>query len=144
MPLEFTTLHGAWTAGEEGTYVDSVSIAEPSPALVRLAAHAHAAGVIDVTEGLEPSDVQSQEDGEAALAAAQGDWIEPVRDDTGAVIEPGRWSGPWHDANVLQHNLQAAQLGYSAAVENGDDAAVAEASQALAAADAAIPKGDAA
>lgn len=143
MPLEFTTLHGAWTAGEEGTYVDSVSIAEPSPALVRLAAHAHAAGVIDVTEGLEPSDVQSQEDGEAALAAAQGDWVDSVQNEDGTVT-PGYWTGPWHEANVLQHNLQAAQLGYAVAVENGDDGAVAAASQALAEADAAIPKGDAA
>lgn len=85
--LKFTVLIGPWYADGEGPFVDDVEVEKPSPALVRLASHAHAAGVLDVTEGLDLSDVQSQEDGEVEYAKAQED-------------------GRWHEGNEAQHALQ--------------------------------------
>jgi hypothetical protein len=93
--LMFKVLVGPWyAAGEEysddGTG-ESIRVDDPSPELVRLAAGAHGAGVIKVTRGLDASHVQSQEDGERALAAAME-------------------SGAWHVGNAIQQaeNFQAA------------------------------------
>lgn len=76
--LVFHTLPGGgtWTSSEGETYADENIVDNPSAALVRDAGHAHAAGVIEVTQGLDLTGVQSQEDGEAAYAAAveSGDW----------------------------------------------------------------------
>ena len=75
--LVFRTLPhaGSWTAEGE-TYTDLTVVARPKKALIRAAGHAHAAGVIEVLQGLDMTGVQSQEDGEAAYAAAveSGDW----------------------------------------------------------------------
>jgi hypothetical protein len=111
--LVFETVHGPWSAlGVE--YVDRVELEDADPELVKLAGSAHAAGVITVLEGLDVSHVESQEDSEAALAAAMGDWIEPVRDpETGVLLERGRWSGPWqegHDANAELADHGVAEL----------------------------------
>lgn len=105
-------------------------IDKPSAELVLHAGSAHAAGLIEVTEGLDTSHVQSQEDAEAAYAAAQGEWtpgelvpavIERNEDGTPALNEkgekvvlqeaytaPGTWSGPWQAGNVLQSRLEQA------------------------------------
>lgn len=86
--LVFTTVGGPWTADGE-TYSDLVEIDKPSKGLVRLASHAHAAGAIDVIEGLDQRAVQSQDAGEAAYAKA-------VK------------AGKWHEGNDLQHAMDVA------------------------------------
>ena len=109
---------GAWTF-DGTTYSDLCVVEDPSEDLIRAVAHAHAAGVIEIVQGvdtdaLDEHGVQSQEDGEAAYAEAQGEWIEPVyedvKDDDGEVIgqriaEPGRWSGPWQEGHEIQAAL---------------------------------------
>lgn len=99
--LEFTVLTGPWTAlGEE--YADHVGpLEDPDPELVRLAHHAHAAGVL-VVEGADDASlaehgVQSQEDGEAAYDAAWRD-------------------GSWREGHTLQ-------VAYDAVAKAEDDAA---------------------
>jgi len=69
---------GSWTTSEGETYVDENVIESPSETLIRDAAHAYAAGVIEIVQGVDTEDlaaygVQSQEEGEAAYAAAQED-----------------------------------------------------------------------
>lgn len=67
----------------------------------RSIAGAAATGVVEVLDAtaaekkLLEGHVQSQEDGEAAFDAAQGEWVEAVLDDAGALKEPGYWSGAW-------------------------------------------------
>lgn len=80
--LVFKTLPhaGSWTV-DDVTYTDTAVVEKPKKALIRAAAHAHAAGVIEVIQGIDTENlhqhgVQSQEDGEAAYDAAveSGDW----------------------------------------------------------------------
>jgi hypothetical protein len=75
--LVFRTLPhaGSWTFDGE-TYTDTTVVTKPKKALIRAAGHAHAAGTIEVLQGLDMTGVQSQEDGEAAYEAAveSGDW----------------------------------------------------------------------
>jgi hypothetical protein len=84
--LEFTVNVGEWSADEFGPYTGDVAIAKPSRKLLRLAAHAHAAGAITVRTGLDLSHVQSQEEGEREYARAQAD-------------------GRWQEGNREQHVL---------------------------------------
>jgi hypothetical protein len=98
---------GSWTSSEGDTYADQVVVEKPSETLIRDAGHAHAAGVLEVLQGLDLAGVQSQEDGEAAYAEAQGDWVEPVYDEGGTLITPGHWSGPWQEGQDLQAALDA-------------------------------------
>lgn len=107
---------GSFTSSSGDTYTDLTVIEKPTKALIRDAGHAHAAGVLEVIQGLDLAGVQSQEDGEAAYAEAQGDWIEPVYEDVtdaeGVVVgtrmvEPGRWSGPWQEGQDLMAALDA-------------------------------------
>lgn len=135
--LAFNVKIGPWSADGYGPFVDAVSIDDAPPELVRLAAHAHSAGVIEVTEGLDETAFQSQEDGEAALAAAQGDWVEGERRPDGTQ-EPGRWSGGWHDGSLAQHQLDEARKALAAAEAGGDQEDVDEARAALEAVDADI------
>lgn len=134
MTLTFTTLIGSWQADGFGPYVDTVTVEDAPPELVRLAAHAHSAGILDVTEGLDESQIQTQEEGEAAYAAAQGTWIEGGWNPNGTA-SPGRWSGGWHEGSLAQHELDEArkQLANAATPE---EIAAAEAN--LAAVDASI------
>lgn len=76
--LVFRVNHGSWQAGKYGPYTDTAEIEKPSRELVRLAAHAHAAGVLTVSHGLELKHVQTQADGEKAHAKAvkDGRWHE--------------------------------------------------------------------
>lgn len=113
--LAFRTLFGSWTAlGER--YVDEVELDDASPDLVAAAGAAHAAGVIEVTEGLDTSAVESQEASEAAQEAAMGDWVdaayEDEYDDEGRLVArrlvaPGHWTGPWHEGNLELWLLEA-------------------------------------
>lgn len=120
MALTFTVKIGPWSAEGYGPFVDEVTVEEPDAELVRLAAHAHDAGVLEVTEGLDESHVQSQEDGEAAHEAAQGSWVERVWNPDGTAT-PGYWSGGWQIGNAAQHDLEQAQERVVLARE-GDDA----------------------
>ena len=88
--LTFKPLHGPWTAGKHGPYTDETTVENPAAELVKAAAGAHAAGAIDVTEGLDAKHVQSQASGEKAYAAAQAD-------------------GSWQHGHLLQHELDEAQ-----------------------------------
>lgn len=90
---------------------------EPSADLLRLIAGAEATGsinVLDYTDGERStldSHVQSQEDGEAALTEAMGEWVPPVKDEaTGAMLEPGYWTGGWHEGNLTQFILRLEDL----------------------------------
>lgn len=84
----------------------------PSAELLRLIAGAEATGsvnVLDYSDGERTtldSHVQSQEDGEAALVEAMGDWVPPVKDDAGAMLEAGYWTGEWHEGNLTQFILR--------------------------------------
>lgn len=123
MALEFTVNpgSGAWSADGFGPFVDQVSIDDPPAELVRLAAHAHSAGVIEVTEGLDESEIQSQEAAEEALKAAQGDWVEGEWRPDGTQ-EPGRWSGGWSEGNLEQYEIDQAAI-EAAKAKDGEEAA---------------------
>lgn len=130
MGLAFTVENEIWLAGEKYESGDH-EIEKPSADLVKHAGSAHAAGELTVTDGLDDSHVQSQEDAEAALAAAMGEWVDAVQvdavfavdeegarliDDDGepvvleaAYLIPGYWTGPWHEGNVGQYELEQTQ-----------------------------------
>jgi hypothetical protein len=126
--LKFEVLppNAAWFAdGQEFLANDNERLlsegVEADDAFVRLAHHAHAAGVIRI-EGeadVAAHGVQSQEDGEAALAEAQGEWIAPEYAEGGGIVAgTGRWSGPWHEDNAALHEqTKAAMAEEVAAVE---------------------------
>lgn len=122
MALTFNVKIGPWSADGFGPYVDLVTVDDPPAELVRLASHAHAAGVLDVTEGLDESATQSQADGEAAYAAAQGTWVEQVWNADGTAT-PGYWSGGWHVGNQAQHKLDEAKQQLAAASTDEEKAA---------------------
>lgn len=97
--MKIEVLDSLWGADDE-TFVNGIhEIPKPSKAFLRLVAGAEAAGAIAVLDATAAElaalghHVQSQDDGEAALAAAMGEWTD------------GRWSGDWHDANVAQFEL---------------------------------------
>lgn len=123
MSLKFRTLSGPWTFADT-TYSDDVEIDEPSAELVEAAGHAHAAGVLQVSEGLDLSTVQSQEDAEQAQVAAMGEHrVEDRPDGT----RRSYWTGPWHEGNVQQHVLDLeAKLAQLRAELPDDDAAEGE------------------
>lgn len=88
--LVFTPLHGPWTAGKHGTFTEETTLDRAPADLVKLATHAHMAGVIKLKLGFDPKQAtQSQEDGEKAYAAAQAD-------------------GSWQHGHLLQHELDEA------------------------------------
>ena len=136
-PLSFIPLRGPWTAGDEGVFAEETTVEKPSKNLVRFAAHAHHAGVIDVTDGLDLSHVQSQEDAEKAQEAARGSWVERTWADDGTAV-PGYWDGPWGVGNLAQHDLETAQRRHQAARADGDPDAVEAAEENLVAVDADI------
>ena len=110
--LVFRLLYGPWTAedqtfrprvveevpeGESTEDLDVITVDDASPELVRLASHAHAGGALEVLEGLDEGAVQSQEEGEKALAEAQGTHhIVQNKDGT----RTGFWDGAWGRGNV--------------------------------------------
>lgn len=109
--MKLEVLHTQWAAEDEVFAGGVHEIEKPTADFLRLVAGAEAAGSVVV---LDASDahrakldrhVQSQEDGEAAYAAAQGDWVPPVNDENGVMVEAGYWTGPWHEANVAQYDL---------------------------------------
>lgn len=117
-PLSFTTPH-AWTADGETFPAGEHTVEDASPELVRAAGSAHAAGVLEVTEGLDTSHVESDEDSLKALAEAMGEWVEAERHpETGALVKPGYWTGPWHEGNLA---AQETTLIGAAAVETTVD-----------------------
>lgn len=114
--LSFTVLRGPWWAAGGGPFVDDVTVEDPSEELVRLAHHAHAAGVIDLhdvtDEALSEHGVQTQEEAESALTDAMGEWDE----------EAQAWTGPWAEGNQLVYEETKAALAaeVEADVERGE------------------------
>lgn len=131
--MKFEVIHAQWAVEDRanadaepvsvvfpGGVHDDVKLTKKSAPVFAAAEAAGSIVIHDVTDAerqLLDGHVQSQEDGEAALAEAMGDWIEPVYKDTKNVhgqilhrelVEPGRWSGPWHDANLAQFDLDVA------------------------------------
>lgn len=137
MALRFNVKVGPWTAGDEGSFVDEVSVEAPSAELVRLAAHAHDAGIIDVVEGLDVSHVQTQEAGEAAQAVSRGSWVERSWNADGT-SNPGYWDGAWGVGNQAQYDLEQAQKALAVAKQVGDAEQIAVYEENLAAIDADI------
>lgn len=125
--LVFTPLHGDFYVDGEGPFTEPETVIENAdPDFVRKVSHAHAAGAVEVHEGLDLSTVQSQEDGEAMLREAMGEHrIERLPD--GSLRS--YWTGPWQHGQDLQAALEAeardrGELGIEAdvdVVESGAD-----------------------
>lgn len=93
--LRFTVLHELHLDGEQYDAGEH-EIARPTKVQLRLLAHAAHAGAVRIDDGdVDDAHIQSQEDGEAALKAAQGE-ANPVT---------GEWDGPWSEANRELHAL---------------------------------------
>ena len=105
--LRFNVLDSSCHLDGEEFAAGEHEIADPSPALVRLAGSAHAAGVIEVSEGLDTSHVESQEDSEAKLTEAMGSWVEPELQPDGTKA-PGYWDGPWWEGHMATGEAAAA------------------------------------
>jgi hypothetical protein len=122
--LTFNVLHSTCYLGDEAFAGGEHTVENPSAALVRLAGSAHAAGAIDVTEGLDVSHVESQEASEAKLVEAMGEWVPSVYREDGTA-EEGYWNGPWYEGHIIQSAADAAD-NHSAEVGIDVDAPVAE------------------
>lgn len=109
-----TVIHaGSWTSSEGETYNDLNVIENPTETLIRDVAHAHAAGVLEIVQGIDTDDlgahgVQSQEDGEKAYAEA---------------FEDGRWrEGQDQQELVEQEARERGDFGLTVEVaEEGDE-----------------------
>lgn len=126
MALKFEVLHSEWVAdGESFPANDNpYEIEDASDDLVRLATAAHHAGALNVTEGLADGVVQSQEDGEAALQEAMGEYV-PAKPTADGTMEPGYWTGPWYEGHMAQAEADTSGKATAAAgidVEPGEEA----------------------
>lgn len=108
MSLKFTVLGAEWVADGESFSANGNphELEDPSPGLARLAGSAHHAGDIEVHEGLVDDHVMSQEETEAALAAAMGDFVPPEVMPDGTTA-PGYWTGPWAETAREQAEADA-------------------------------------
>jgi hypothetical protein len=106
-PLTFEVLHGSWAADGEVYDAGVHEIDNADTKLVELASHAHAAGALNVSVGLDPAAVESQEASEQALVEAMGEHI--VRD-----LPDGTrvsfWTGPWQEGNCLDYLATRGEL----------------------------------
>jgi len=90
--MKFEVLTTQWATEEETFAGGENEVTSPSASFLKLVGAAESAGTLTVTECTDAErekldkSVQSQEDGEAAYAAAQE-------------------SGEWHEGNLLQHQL---------------------------------------
>jgi hypothetical protein len=126
MELRFEVLNSSWTADGEEFAGGEHLVEDASDDLVRLAAGAHAAGAIRLDDDSVVADhVEDDEVSLQKLQEAMGEWIPAVRDPhTNAVLEPGRWSGEWHEGNVANTTLGATGVGVAEIgvdVEAGED-----------------------
>jgi hypothetical protein len=101
-----------YAADADGAPGEIHCIVKPAKELVRLAGSGHAAGVIEVLKGLDVSHVESQEDSEAAQAAAQE-------------------AGTWHVGNDLQYDLSLAHADLARAQAAEDEEQIAAANERL-------------
>jgi hypothetical protein len=95
--VAFEVVHSQWAAEDEVFAGGTHTVEDPSAAFLSLLAAAASSGSVLLPPehaAIVDEHVQSQADGEAALAAAMGEWI-----------SPGRWSGEWHEANLAQFAL---------------------------------------
>ena len=101
------TAHVPWNPEEDESFaVGDHEVEEPSEELIHLAAAAHAAGAISVTEGLDESTLDSPEEPERKLAEAMGNWVEPERLEDGTT-KPGYWDGPWYEGHMAAQKTSA-------------------------------------
>jgi hypothetical protein len=109
--VKLEVVHTRWGAEDEvfeGGIHEDVKLTRALAPLVAAAEAAGSVRVLDATAAerkLLAGKVQSQADGEKAFAKAQGDWVEPVVDDTTGtrvIVEPGYYTGPWQHGNLLQ------------------------------------------
>lgn len=106
--LRFTVLTSSWAADGQTFLGGPNEVAKPSKELLKLAAGAHAAGDIKISEGFDAKHVQTQAAGEKALAAAMGKRVEPDYNPDGT-RDPGRWDGPWYEGHLDQFIRDAEQ-----------------------------------
>lgn len=112
--LVFEVLHGSWHADGEEFPAGEHVVAKASKSLVTLASHAHAAGALDVTEGLDLKTVQSQKDGEKALAEAMGEHQvidNPDGTRTSVWVDKDGEPSPWYQGQLAQAALEEEQRG---------------------------------
>jgi len=101
------TVHTPWEPEGHDAYGKGDHVVEsPSEELVHLAAAAHAAGVLEVTEGLDDSTLDSPEEAERKLAEAMGEWHPPELQEDGT-FKPGYWDGPWYDGHLAAQSESA-------------------------------------
>lgn len=109
--LSFNVLYGSWTGAGTEFPAGENTVEHPSEELVLAAGAAHAAGVLDVTEGLVLDHVSTPEEDAEALATAMGNWVPEVQNDDGTST-PGHWDGPWREGHLF--NVQADAEGMQA------------------------------
>jgi hypothetical protein len=102
-PLKFNVRDSEWLADGERFPGGENVVEDPSAELLLLAGSAHHAGAIDVAEGLVDDHVEADDASVAVLTQAMGEWVGPKRDpETGVMLEPGRWTGPWYEGHAEQ------------------------------------------
>lgn len=99
--VTFEVIDSVWSADDVPYTRGEHTVEAPDDDLLRLLASAESAGAVVISDASDEhsaamdSHVQSQEDGEAALAEAKGAWDS----------EHQRWTGDWHEANLAQFEL---------------------------------------
>jgi hypothetical protein len=93
-----------------------------SDELVPLLAHAIDAGVVELEDApaeLEVelrAHVEPQEESEAKLAEAMGEWVPPAAQEDGTTV-PGYWTGPWYEGHLALAALDAARSSAEIAID---------------------------
>lgn len=101
------TVHTPWEPeGHEPFGKGDHVVDAPSEDLIHLAAAAHAAGVLTVTEGLDESTLDSPEEAQRKLAEAMGRW-HPAELQPDGTFKPGYWDGPWYEGHMAAQSTTA-------------------------------------
>ena len=111
MKAQITVNYSEWLADGECFPAGSQEI-EVSREFAPILAAAVSAGAVSLEDPSErllellDGHVESQEDSEAKLVEAMGEWVPPaVRPD--GTMEPGFWSGPWTEGHLANAELAA-------------------------------------
>lgn len=112
--LIFEVTGVSWNADGQEFPGGRHEIDKPAKALIRLASHAHYAGAIKVTKGLDTGACQSQAEGEKALAEAMGEHKvidNPDGTRTSAWVDKDGEPSPWYQGQLAQAALEQEQHG---------------------------------